>query len=77
MESLQTMECLTEFPTLEERWDFRHFPPIYGDPHYQPSQLKNMMMEDQDKDPEMKEPLFLGHPQIENPDVMFWEEEDL
>ena len=36
-----------------------------------------MMMEDQDEDPEMKEPLFLGHPQIENLDIMFWEEEDL
>ena len=40
VESLQTMEYLTEFPTLEERWDFRHFPPRYGDPHYHPSQLK-------------------------------------
>ena len=29
MESLQTMEYLTEFPTLEERQDFRHFPPRY------------------------------------------------
>ena len=34
-------------------------------------------MEEQGKDPEMKEPLFLGHPQIENLDVMFWVEEDL
>ena len=34
-------------------------------------------MEDQDEDLEMKEPLFLGHPQIENLDVMFREEEDL
>ena len=34
------MEYLTEFPTLEERRDFRHFPPRYGDPHYHPSQLK-------------------------------------
>ena len=34
------MEYLTEFPTLEERWDFRRFPPRYGDPHYHPSQLK-------------------------------------
>ena len=34
------MEYLTEFPTLEERWDFRHFPPRYGDPHYHPSRLK-------------------------------------
>ena len=40
VESLQTMEYLTEFPTLEERWDFRRFPPRYGDPHYHPSQLK-------------------------------------
>ena len=39
VESLQTMEYLTEFPTLEERRDFRHFPPRYGDPHYHPSQL--------------------------------------
>ena len=31
-------------------------------------------MEDQGKDLEMKEPLFLGHPQIENPDIMFQEE---
>ena len=34
------MEYLTEFPTLEERRDFRHFPPRYGDPHYHPSRLK-------------------------------------
>ena len=34
-------------------------------------------MEDQGEDLEMKGPLFLGHPQIENPDVMFQEEEDL
>ena len=34
-------------------------------------------MEDQEEDPEMKELLFLGHPQTENPDVMFWDEEDL
>ena len=40
VESLQTMEYLTEFPTLEERRDFRHFPPRYGDPHYHPSRLK-------------------------------------
>ena len=37
VESLQTMEYLTEFPTLEERRDFRCFPPRYGDPHYHPS----------------------------------------
>ena len=37
VESLQTMEYLTEFPTLEERRNFRHFPPRYGDPHYHPS----------------------------------------
>ena len=37
VESLQTMEYLTEFPTLEERRDFRRFPPRYGDPHYHPS----------------------------------------
>ena len=40
VESLQTMEYLTEFPTLEERQDFRHFPPRFGDPHYHPSRLK-------------------------------------
>ena len=40
MESLQAMEYLTEFPTLEERRDFKHFPPMYEDPHYHPSQLK-------------------------------------
>ena len=34
------MEYLTEFPTLEERRDFRRFPPRYGDPHYHPSRLK-------------------------------------
>ena len=34
-------------------------------------------MEDQGEDPKMKEPLFLGHPQTENPDVMFQAEEDL
>ena len=34
------MEYLTDFPTLEERRDFRHFPPRCGDPHYHPSQLK-------------------------------------
>ena len=39
-ESLQTMEYLTEFPALEERRDFRRFPPQYGDPHYHPSRLK-------------------------------------
>ena len=36
-----------------------------------------MMIEDPGEDLEMKEPLFLGHPQIENPDVMLGEEEDL
>ena len=36
-----------------------------------------MMMEDKGEDPEMKEPLFLGHPWMENLDIMFWEEEDL
>ena len=34
-------------------------------------------MEDQGEDLEMKEPLFLGHPQIESPDVMFLDEEAL
>ena len=36
-----------------------------------------MMIEDQGEDLEMKEPLYLGNPQIENQDVMFREEEDL
>ena len=40
VESLQTMEYLTEFPSLEERRDFRRFPPRYGDPHYHPTRLK-------------------------------------
>ena len=40
VESLQTMEYLTKFPTLEERRDCRRFPPRYGDPHYHPSRLK-------------------------------------
>ena len=34
------MEYLTEFPSLEERRNFRRFPPRYGDPHYHPSRLK-------------------------------------
>ena len=34
------MEYLTEFPTLEERWDFWCFPPQYSDPHYHTSRLK-------------------------------------
>ena len=36
-----------------------------------------MMVEDQEEDPEMKEPLFLGHPQTESPDIMFQGKEDL
>ena len=40
VKSLQTMEFLTDFPTLEERRDYRRFPPRYGDPHYHPSRLK-------------------------------------
>ena len=40
VKSLQTMEFLTEFSSLEERRDFRRFPPRYGDPHYHPSRLK-------------------------------------
>ena len=40
VELLQTMEYLMEFPTLEERGDFRRFPPQYGNPHYHPSRLK-------------------------------------
>ena len=35
------------------------------------------MMEDQEEDQEKKEPLFWGHPLIENPDIMLWGEEDL
>ena len=34
-------------------------------------------MEDQGEDKEMKEPLYSGHPQIGNQDIMCWEEEDL
>ena len=34
-------------------------------------------MEDQEEDQETKEPLFLGHPLTESPDVMPWGEEDL
>ena len=34
-------------------------------------------MEDQGEDLEMKELLYLGHPQIGNLDIMFQEEEDL
>ena len=34
-------------------------------------------MEDQGKDLEMEEPLFLGHPQTESPDIMFRGEEGL
>ena len=34
-------------------------------------------MEDQGEDPEMKEPLFLGRPQTENPDIMFLDKEGL
>ena len=40
VESLQTMEYLTEFPTLEERQDYRRFRPRYGDTHYHSSRLK-------------------------------------
>ena len=40
VESLQTMEYLNEFPSLEERRDYRRFPAQYGDPHYHPSRLK-------------------------------------
>ena len=69
VESLQTMEYLTEFPTLEERRDFRRFPPRFGDPHYHPSRLRNMMMDDQGEDLMMKDLLHLGHPQIGNLDV--------
>ena len=37
VESLQTTEYLTEFPTQEERRDFQCFTPRYGDSHYHPS----------------------------------------
>ena len=40
VESLQTMECLIKFPSLEERRDFRRFPPRYGDPHYHQDRKK-------------------------------------
>ena len=40
VELLQTMEYLTESPSLEERRDFRRLPPGYGDPHYHPLRLK-------------------------------------
>ena len=40
VESLQTMEYLIEFPTLEGRRDYRRFPSRYGDSHYHPSRLK-------------------------------------
>ena len=40
VESLQTMEYLTEFPTLEERQDYRRFPFRYGEPNYHLSRLK-------------------------------------
>ena len=36
-----------------------------------------MMTEDQDEGLVMKDLLYLGHPQIGNLGVMFWEEEDL
>ena len=35
------------------------------------------MIANQEEDQEKKEPLFLGHPLIENQDAMFWGKEDL
>ena len=35
------------------------------------------MIANQEEDQEKKEPLFLGHPLIENQEVMLWDEEDL
>ena len=40
VESLQTMEYLTEFPSPEERRDLRRFPPRCEDNHYHPTRLK-------------------------------------
>ena len=60
VESLQTMEYLTEFPTLEERRDFRHFPPRFGDPHYHPSRLKKHDDGRSRRRPDDERPLTFG-----------------
>ena len=60
VESLQTMEYLTEFPTLEERWDFRRFPPRFGDPHYHPSRLKKHDDGRSRRRPDDERPLTFG-----------------
>ena len=60
VKSLQTMEYLTEFPTLEERRDFRCFPPRFGDPHYHPSQLKKHDDGRSRRRPDDERPLIFG-----------------
>ena len=60
VESLQTMEYLTEFPTLEERRDFRCFPPRFGDPHYHPSRLKKHDDGRSRRRPDDERPLTFG-----------------
>ena len=54
------MEYLTEFPTLEERRDFRHFPPRFGDPHYDPSRLKKHDDGRSRRRPDDERPLTFG-----------------
>ena len=60
VESLQTMEYLTEFPTLEERQGFRHFRPRFGDPHYHPSRLKKHDDGRSRRRPDDERPLTFG-----------------
>ena len=60
VESLQTMEYLTEFPTLEERRDFWCFPPRFGDPHYHPSRLKKHDDGRSRRRPDDERPLTFG-----------------
>ena len=60
VESLQTMEYLTEFPTLEERRDFQRFPPRFGDPHYHPSRLKKHDDGRSRRRPDDERPLTFG-----------------
>ena len=60
VESLQTMEYFTEFPTLEERRDFWCFPPRFGDPHYHPSQLKKHDDGRSRRRPDDERPLTFG-----------------
>ena len=60
VESLQTMEYLTEFPALEERRDFRHFPPRFCDPHYHPSRLKKHDDGQSRRRPDDERPLTFG-----------------